>query len=79
VARDAKVVADRARGLTWPTIADRHALSERQCRSIWSEWVRERPLEPTDPRDALREAVAQLDATIEDTALFAETIRLPLT
>ena len=33
VERDAAVVRDRARGLTWPTIAARHGLSERQCRT----------------------------------------------
>jgi hypothetical protein len=37
VARDGRVVADRARGLVWATVAARHGLSERQCISIWKQ------------------------------------------
>ncbi|MEJ7569643.1 MAG: hypothetical protein WKF41_15430 [Gaiellaceae bacterium] len=71
--RDAGVIADRAHGFSWITIAERRDLSERMCRSIWNDHLREQPLGPDDPREALREAVAQYDAAIEDLALLAET------
>lgn len=73
VERDARIVADRARGLTWATIEARHGVTERQCRTIWAERLREVSAEPVDVRDALREAIAQLDAAIEDCALLAES------
>jgi hypothetical protein len=73
VARDGHIVADRARGLTWATVADRHGLSERQCIAIWKDRLAAQPLEEVDPREALLEAVAQLDAAIEDCSLLAET------
>jgi hypothetical protein len=72
VARDGRIVADRARGLTWATIAGRHGLSERQCIAIWKERLAAHHLEGPDPREALLEAAEQLDAAIEDCALLAE-------
>jgi hypothetical protein len=75
VERDARIVADRAHGLTWSTIEARHGVSERQCRTIWAERLREVSAEPVDVREALREAVAQLDAAIEDCALLAEATK----
>jgi hypothetical protein len=68
-------VADGARGLTWSTIEARHGVSEGQCRTIWAERLREVSAEPVDVREALREAVAQLDAAIEDCALLAEATK----
>jgi hypothetical protein len=73
VRRDADVVTDRARGLAWTTIAARHELTERQCRNIWNERLREVSLEPVDVRFYLGESIAQLDAAIEELALLAET------
>jgi hypothetical protein len=73
VQRDARIVADRARGLTWSTIESRHGVTERQCRTIWAERLREVSAEPVDVREALREAIAQLDAAVEDCALLAES------
>lgn len=73
VRRDARIVADRARGLTWPTIAERHGLSERRCRTIWK--TRVSGLDDLGERDlvaTLRDAIANLDAVIEDCALLAE-------
>jgi hypothetical protein len=73
VKRDCEIVADRARGLTWRTIAARHGLSERQCRTVWAE--RRPPLAEALEGDlvaALEEALAGLDAVIEDCALLAE-------
>jgi hypothetical protein len=73
VRRDALVVADRARGLTWPTIAARHHLSERQCRSVYADFRRRAGNEPEDPEDEARDAVRLLEAAIEELALLAET------
>ena len=74
VRRDAKVVADRARGFTWRTIAERNGLCERQCRAIWAE-RRSASIDllAGDPMESLDEAADQLDALIEDCALLAET------
>src|SRR5262245_57253806 len=72
VARDGRVVADRARGFSWATVAGRHGLSERQCISIWKARLAAEPLEEVDLREALLEAAAQLDAAIEDCSLLAE-------
>ena len=71
---DALIVGDRARGLTWATIEARHGVTERKCRTIWAERLREVSAEPVDVRDALREAIAQLDAAIEDCALLVESM-----
>jgi hypothetical protein len=73
VRRDAEIVADRARGLTWPTIAERNRISERQARRAWTDWIRRAPLEAVDPLRALQDAVAQLDALVEDLVLLAES------
>jgi hypothetical protein len=37
VKRDARVVADRARGLRWTTVAERNGLSETQVRNTWRQ------------------------------------------
>jgi hypothetical protein len=73
VRRDALVVADRARGLTWPTIAARHDLSERQCRSVYSEFRGRADREAEDPEDEARDAVRLLEAVVEELALLSET------
>ena len=46
VERDALIVGDRARGLTWATIEARHGVTERQCRTIWAERLQEVSAEP---------------------------------
>jgi hypothetical protein len=38
VRRDAALVADRNRGLTWPQVASRHGVSETQARNIHRAW-----------------------------------------
>jgi hypothetical protein len=71
--RDRLIVADRASGLTWPTIARRHDLSERQCQEIVRARRAERPLfESRDPVEAVTDLVEQLDSVIEKFALVAE-------
>jgi hypothetical protein len=73
VERDALVAADRARGLTWATIGERHGLSDRQCRAIVKERRASQPLlRDHDAEDAVREALEQLDALIEKFALLAD-------
>jgi len=76
VIRDQRIVADRARGLAWATIAGRHGLSERQCQTIWRDHLAREPLpHQVDLEESLRETLAQLDAVVEDAALLAETTR----
>ena len=71
--RDASVVADRARGFSWSTVAGRNDLCERMCRSIWNDYLRDLPLGPDNPKEAILEAAAQWDAAIEDLAALAES------
>jgi hypothetical protein len=73
--RDAQIVADRARGLRWATIAERHGVTERQCRTVWRESQQGRVLsyEQEDPLASLDEAIASVDSVIEDLALLAES------
>jgi hypothetical protein len=73
VRRDAAIARDRARGLGWATISARHGVSERQGRTIWRERLQGVSAEPVDVREALREAIAQLDAAIEDVSTLAES------
>ena len=74
VKRDAKIVADRARGLGWALVADRHGLTERQCQNIWAHFLNSQP-EPgeADPLTAVYETIASCDAIIEELALVAES------
>jgi hypothetical protein len=73
VERDARIVTDRAAGLTWPTIAKRHDLSERQCQEIVKTQRAAQPLfEARDPVETVTEVVEQLDSIIEKFALVAE-------
>jgi len=71
--RDERIVADRARGLRWSTIAQKHNLSERQAREVWRERLSAEHLESLDGRDAIAEALLQIEAAIEDLALLAQT------
>lgn len=74
VRRDAKIVADRARGLGWALIADRYELTQRQCQSVWAESLDTQP-QPgeADPLAVVKEEIARHDAIIEDLALIAES------
>ena len=73
VRRDEQIVADRARGLRWATIAERHHLSERHAREVWRERLAAEPLESLDGTETIAEALLQVEAAIEDLALLAET------
>lgn len=72
VRRDAEIVTDRARGLTWASIAERHGLSARQARTVWTEHCEATgPADPAEALLAVQEAVAQIDQVVEDAALLA--------
>jgi hypothetical protein len=73
VRRDTLIVADRAGGLRWSTIAQKHNLSEQHARQIWKERLAAEPLEPLDGRDTITEALLQTEARIEELALLAES------
>jgi hypothetical protein len=74
VRRDLQVVADRARGFRWATIAERHRISERHARAVWAATRASGPaLGEADPVEILHEALLQLEALIEELALLAET------
>jgi hypothetical protein len=36
--RDRRLVSDRNRGLSWPEVARRSGLGERQCREVYRLW-----------------------------------------
>ena len=71
VKRDALVVADRAPGLRWATVAERHGLSETMCRNIWRERRSAEDFRTLRPAEVVDEAVAQLEAVVEELAELA--------
>ncbi|MEJ7787879.1 MAG: hypothetical protein WKF96_24015 [Solirubrobacteraceae bacterium] len=74
VRRDVRIVADRARGLRWATIAERHGVSERQCRTVWAEHRDQRLTgHDADPESVVHHALESFEAAIEDFALLAES------
>jgi len=73
VERNAEVVRDRARGFGWTRVAERHDLSERQCRRICEEWREARPREhDQDPLELFEELLESYNSGIEDLALVLE-------
>jgi hypothetical protein len=71
--RDAGIIADRARGLTWPTIAMKYKLTVRGCQKIAQSW-RDDGL-GDDVIDPIAEARALLDLlaqAVEDYAALEE-------
>lgn len=76
VRRDAQIVRDRARGLTWATIAERHGVSVRQCQAILSgHLAAQRGCTHADAAELVDELLMQFDATLEEFALLAEETR----
>ena len=58
-----RVVAERAKGDGWRDIAERAALSERQCRRIYLAYARSAPtLERSELERQIDEAIAGFDA-----------------
>jgi hypothetical protein len=73
VGRDQRIVGDRARGLAWATIAERHGLSERQCQNIIAEHLAaQRHVTNDDVARYVDELLLQLDRAVEEFALLAE-------
>jgi hypothetical protein len=74
VERDRAVVIDRNKGLPWPLIAQRHGLSERQCRNIYADWREgeKAMLLSRDPMEWLVETLARMDSIIAFLAEIAE-------
>ncbi|MFN2471238.1 MAG: hypothetical protein ABR583_09695 [Gaiellaceae bacterium] len=73
VRRDAEICRDRARGLTWATISERHGVTDRQCRAIWSARPSRVQFEGVDPFEELAEAIERVEAVVEDAALLGES------
>jgi hypothetical protein len=74
VDRDRAIVIDRNKGLAWPVIAQRHGLSERQCRNVYGQW-REVESERVFTRDQVEwvvERLAMFDSIIGSLAVIAE-------
>lgn len=74
VERDRRIVADRARGLSWQKIAGRHEVDERTCRRAWQAWMdEEKPnLTGRDPLDVVFELVQHYEAWSEELAEIAD-------
>ena len=73
--RDREIVIDRNRGLSWPLVAQRHGISERQARNICSAW-REAEKDSVigrDPVEWVFEALDRFESVIGSLALVAET------
>jgi len=74
VERDQRIVVDRARGLTWQTIAATHGLSCRHSRQVYLDQRRDGLVsEGFDAVDAVVEFVDRLETLVEEFALLAET------
>jgi hypothetical protein len=71
--RNARVFADRARGLSWAAIEQRHGISERQSRRIVDGYIASRrPTLELYAAAVIRELLAQFEQAIEDLALLAD-------
>lgn len=76
VARDRRIVLDRGRGLSWATIAERHDLSERQCRTVWEQRrTAGQELGEREPVEELRDLIDEIDAAGEACALLIESTK----
>jgi hypothetical protein len=76
VRRDFEIVADRARGISWPTIAATYELSETQVRNIYRAARASDVAEADEPRaiETIDEVLLQYESVIEDCAtLYASS------
>ena len=74
VERDRAIVIDRNKGFSWPVIAGRYSISERQCRTVYGEW-RDTEKESRlsgDPLEWLVETLTRYDSIISSLALIAD-------
>lgn len=74
VKRDAEVVKLRASGMSWPTIAARVGISDRHCRTVWTQWRDEGKLDlqKLDPLDVVFEHIERYDSMVERLANLAD-------
>jgi hypothetical protein len=75
VARDRAVVVDRNKGLSWPVVAERHGIQERQARNIYRAWREEnsdREVTGADPVAWLFDTLDRYESVISSLALTAE-------
>jgi hypothetical protein len=72
--RDQRVVSDRNRGFSWPEVARRSGLGERQCPEVYRLWREQHQDEllTSDPVAAAVETLAFYDGLISELALAAE-------
>lgn len=72
VERDARLVADRARGLGWTKLGEKYGITVRQCQNIWADRGPSEPKAESDPVAELRDEIDFLDAAIEEYAELAQ-------
>jgi hypothetical protein len=71
--RNNSVIEARARGLSWPRIAQLHGVSERQARRIVADFRASRPsLHEHDPVEVVEETLAAYESAIQELAILAE-------
>lgn len=71
--RDARIVAAKLRGRTWPSIATEHDLTPRQAQRIFATWRERQPgLEDRDSVIELEDVLAIQTQAIADLAELAE-------
>jgi hypothetical protein len=72
--RDRGVGSDRNRGFSWPEVARRSGLGERQCREVYRLWreQHQEDLLTADPVAAAVETLAAYDGLLNELALAAE-------
>lgn len=71
-ARDDRIIAERARGFAWQTIADRHGISTRQCMNIWQGRAQNQHLVQS-PRAELQDEIDVTDAILDELARLGES------
>ena len=74
--RDAAIIADRASGMGWTTVAERHSVSERHARRI-VECGYARHVESTELEIAaiFTETLARIDQTLDELAVLSRHTR----
>jgi hypothetical protein len=73
-ARDLRVVQDRARGISWVRIGERHGITDRQARRVVADYRQSRTeLRDHDPVAIVEEVLEAQEAALDDLALLAET------
>lgn len=74
VERDHRIVVDRNRGFSWPAVAQRDGLGERQCRAIYAARRQEDAgeLPGLDPMEWLFDEFQRLEQLLSDLAGVAE-------